>query len=294
MEITLPVVFTADRRYLPHFATAMVSFLENNPGNHQIFLVSEEIVDEELEELREILSERYASSLVLIPILPQVLEGFAVSGHISAIAYARLLLADILPGSIERVLYLDSDLVVVGNILEPLEEAWNASLPATELSTATPLFAVKEDDGRHLRRLGFSSTEYFNSGVMLINLKVWRKHGYSASLVATAQRNRRDIMWWDQDVLNLFFEGRWANLDSTLNRMVGQHHEHGLIFHFNSQEKPWLSGFENESAVWYRMYREKTPFVPFTPQFSLRAFVLRWAPIWIGSFIKHVRNKLRG
>lgn len=291
MSISLPVVFTSDRRYLPHFAAAMVSFLENNPGNNEVFLVSDEIVEGDLVELRQIVAERYASSLVLVSIEDEVLDGFSVSGHIAPIAYARLLLADILPRTIERVLYLDSDLIVVGNIVEPLERVWGTALSGSPTETSAPLFAVKESDGRHLHKLGFSSGEYFNSGVMLINLEEWRRQNYSARLVEAAHRERSEILWWDQDVLNLFFERRWAPLDSTFNKMIGHHHEPGLVFHFNSQEKPWVAGYRYDSASLYQEYRDKTPFVPFTPQFSLKGWLSRRAPNWLRSFVKLVRRK---
>lgn len=272
----------------------MVSFLENNLGNNEVFLISDEITDADIFELQELVATCYKSSLKLFSIRPDALNGFATSGHISPVAYARLLLPEVLPSQVDRVLYLDSDLVVVGNISESLEQAWNESLEDTSRSRPAPLYAVQEGDGGHLRSLGFSSSRYFNSGVMLLNLEEWRKKNYSAGLIELALRRSREFLWHDQDVLNIFFQNNWADLPTELNRMVGNHDGTGLVYHFNSQLKPWFTGYPDQSAEIYARYREKTPFVPFTPQFSLRVLISTRSPSWVNYFVKSVRQFLSG
>ncbi|MGW3166877.1 glycosyltransferase [Streptomyces sp. NPDC001142] len=162
----------------------------------------------------------------------------------------RLQLADVVSPEVDRILYLDSDLIVLGDITE----LYDADLGGR------PLGAV--DAGRRPRHwadllalTGPPRAEpppYFNAGVLLIDLAAWREQGLSERAVEFYQQNADPCRSLDQDVLNVLFENGWAAIDPKWNRLV-QHHPDdpfGLqkmdhlaapdgIVHFGGRVKPW-------------------------------------------------------
>ena len=116
-----------------------------------------------------------------------------VRAHYSLDTYSRLWLADFFPESVERVLYLDSDLIVVGDIQELWDSDLNGKLLAAASipgSTKCEFLSIPESYG------------YFNAGVILTDLRQWRETRAIDELVAFVAANPDKLVDVDQDVLN--------------------------------------------------------------------------------------------
>jgi lipopolysaccharide biosynthesis glycosyltransferase len=148
--------------------------------------------------------------------------------------YIRLLIPEVLREH-DEVLYLDVDTL----IRAPLDEL-------LEWKLREPLAAVTELDGSGEHLFGTSQTPYFNGGILRMSLERLR----GLKLWEAAQdvlSKRQDIRWYDQDVLNVLFEGRFDSLPLTFNvsdRLVRQNlglplFEDPAIVHFNGGTKPW-------------------------------------------------------
>src|SRR6202035_5658175 len=114
-------------------------------------------------------------------------------GHYAKETYVRLWLADFFSSNIERILYLDSDIVVVGDIANLWHaDIGNAVLGAVTIpgSTRCASCGVPEQFG------------YFQAGVLIINLKRWRDSDVPAQLRDWIAGNYEKIVDVDQDVLN--------------------------------------------------------------------------------------------
>jgi len=204
---------------------------------------------------------------------PALLPNVPVSGHVSRAAYLRLLLPRVLPESLSRVLYLDSDLVVLRDLSalwelpfngRPLLAAQDVVLPFIDSEIALPRY---EASAPHLvaarpienyRELGLDPrSKYFNSGVLLIDLACWRRERATDKLLDCLRENAAHVRFWDQYMLNAVFHGRWGELDLRWNRQSliyrypawqsspfdRETWERALadpwIAHFTSHEKPW-------------------------------------------------------
>ena len=115
----LDVVFTIDRNYIQHFTVACTSLLENS-GNciNRITLIHD--IDR-LKSLRKIFNyfnSKYNAMIEEIIIDSDLLNSMKTSHHISKATYFRLLLPEILPENIDRILFLDSDILVVDDLSE--------------------------------------------------------------------------------------------------------------------------------------------------------------------------------
>ena len=109
-------------------------------------------------------------------------EGFGTRAydHISPVCYFRLLLPELLPSGVEKVLYLDCDLI----IRDDLSSLWETDVSATAFAAAheldSPAVKARLVDGvRFHRELGLTRDRArFNSGVLVLNLAQWRRsHG---------------------------------------------------------------------------------------------------------------------
>jgi lipopolysaccharide biosynthesis glycosyltransferase len=139
-----------------------------------------------------------------VPALPAM-------GRYGSVVWLRFLLPDLLP-EVARVLYLDADTLV----LSPL-----APLFATDLGGA-PLGAVPNvvmaDQRARLLALGLDDyRQFLNSGVLLLDLDRFREEGATSTLLRIAATRADDLLWPDQDTLNLVFAGRWHALHPRWN-----------------------------------------------------------------------------
>jgi lipopolysaccharide biosynthesis glycosyltransferase len=162
----------------------------------------------------------------------------------------RLQLADAIGAEVSRILYLDADLVVLGDLAE---------LYDTDLNQQ-PLAAVRAGRSpRHWLQLPALTgpprariSAYFNAGVLLVDLAAWREQRLSRRAVEFYEQHAAMCWSLDQDVLNVLFENRWTALDPKWNKLI-QHHPDdpfGLekmdylattdgILHFGGRVKPW-------------------------------------------------------
>lgn len=161
--------------------------------------------------------------------------------HLSEAAYFRLLLPELLDAP--RALYLDSDLLVVGDLMS----VWTADLEGRPVAAvrdaAMPTIAESRIDWR---TQGLDPTAaYFNSGLLLMDLEQWRVERLGEAVIEYAQ-TERDSQFPDQDGLNAVLNGRWTALGPEWNVLVttpeGRAHPafgRFSVAHFVGRRKPW-------------------------------------------------------
>ena len=177
----------------------------------------------------------------------------------SAVAYYRLFIAELLPPDIDRVIYLDCDLVVK----DDLSNLWKADFNDTYVLAVQDMWVpyVSSMKGVPYQKLGIlAGSKYFNSGMLVINLQKWRSDGITTKAIEYLKTYQQDIRAHDQDVLNGLFAGQWGELDPKWNltpaiidlfpswqespfseevyqRLI----DSPSIIHFATNRKPWNS-----------------------------------------------------
>jgi lipopolysaccharide biosynthesis glycosyltransferase len=186
----------------------------------------------------------------------------------SVVAYARMLVPSILPYSTSRLLYFDSDIVVI-NSLRPLFETNltgaivgavpDASSPSLDLSFRSEVLKLS------------NPMHYFNSGVLLIDAEAWRMKDLTQkafSFVDSLAPGTR-LFFLDQDVLNAVLADSWLPLDRKWNFFIlsdekplniQRYRSEAAVVHFASGEKPWVSGSKHPGRQFYLDHRKLTPF----------------------------------
>jgi lipopolysaccharide biosynthesis glycosyltransferase len=176
--------------------------------------------------------------------------------------YLRLLLGDLLPSDWERVIYLDSDVVVRGD----LNDLWqrpmaNGAIAQGVQDFRNPTVAHRLSLAKaYLADLALSPhTVYCNAGVMVIDLAMWRRENVGRRCIAFVQAHENETEFKDQDGLNGIIADRWDVLPPTWNVALSALHFYGYpnhrapayrrkqrllrrsanVVHFSGPSKPW-------------------------------------------------------
>jgi lipopolysaccharide biosynthesis glycosyltransferase len=173
--------------------------------------------------------------------------------YLNIVAYYRLILPELIPIQYEKVIYLDCDLVV----LNDLGQLWDLSLNDNYALAVPDLFGYSIVRLPNYQELGITpDRKYFNSGVLVLNLKKWRLDEVTSKCVTYLKQERENVLYHDQDVLNAILGNDWAELDPRWNVTPAIHHvpcekspyEEALykslfsnpyIVHYSTAAKPW-------------------------------------------------------
>ena len=167
---------------------------------------------------------------------------------ITRTSFLRLFLSKWLPEDIQKLIYIDIDILIKSNLQELFEREFDTPICA-ELCVPVSL-----SRGEHLEG---QRSPYFNSGVMLINMNEWRSLELEESFLEIG--SKRPYLFLDQDILNLRFQNNWTRL----GRKYNYFHLYGLeefdlsfsevpsIIHFVGL-KPWKEVPQTQFVVEYR------------------------------------------
>ena len=161
-----------------------------------------------------------------------------LGGHVTEGALFRLLLPDLLQA--DKVIYFDCDIVVGLDI----DELWRLDMQEKPVAAALdPGFPSFPDHIlRRIRATGIQTTNYFNSGVLVMDLKHLREKYRLFHQAVDFLLRFPDSVFHDQDALNRLFEENFRVLDPRFNRIVSRTPSNAwnqqAIWHF-AGVKPW-------------------------------------------------------
>ncbi len=213
-----------------------------------------------------------AGSLKFWEIPDEWCSGLPTEGFTRTATWYRLFLPELLP-DVERVLYLDADLIV----LEPVAPLWDIDFGDNLLAAVSNVLEPRYAD--RPRELGIPDSQgYFNAGVLLFNLDLMRRERSSQELQEYAREHAGQLLWRDQDALNVVLGPRRVPLHPRWNCMnimaelgwgedvfgaeaLAQARSDPAIRHFEGPglNKPWHYLAPRESRELYRRHRRATP-----------------------------------
>ncbi|MBV9481331.1 MAG: glycosyltransferase family 8 protein [Acidobacteria bacterium] len=304
------ILLCTNALYLQHAAVCLTSLLTNNPllfFNIVVVGQSAEVLDGQ--RLRRSLMRFTHHSLsfkkftfpanVTVPLNP--------SAHYTRDNWIRLWVQDFFSCDVDRVLYLDSDIVVIGDVA-PL---WNLDLQGALLGAVD----IPGSD-RGVTSLGLRPEDgYFNSGVLLIDLKQWRQSRALDTLLRYVEAHADLLLDVDQDALNACFSARTKRLDYKWNviwsffrdppliplsasEIEGVRRE-ARIIHFNGSKKPWNYFCDHPRRREYDRYLRMTEWRHYVPRDRtvlnvIRKNVSAILPGRIKTLLKSFSSRARG
>lgn len=203
------IVCTIDNHYAQHCAVMLSSLFHHNPDQaFRIFLITDGLDPNISKQLEQFLLD-HKQDYEMIQIDKAALGNAPVTHHISLATYFRLFIPKVLPQHVQKVLFLDADMI----IRQPIDKLWNLEIEA--FSHAAAIAAGMDD---YPREIGLPAESlYFNAGLLLINLQAWRELQIFERGCELLEKNADRIQWWDQDVLNILLNRQWLPLDLTWN-----------------------------------------------------------------------------
>lgn len=218
-------------------------------------------------------------SVQWIKVDDSALAGSPVSGHVNIVSYYRILIPRLLPDDVHRVIYLDSDLIICGDLArlwqhdlaghaclaaqDPSAPYMDSSIAVDNLAESGPFIGCHRPVPNY-HALGLSAkAPYFNAGVLLLDLDTWRREDLSGRLIACLEQNKGHVQWWDQYALNVVLAGRWGWLDPRWNQgshiyryptceqspfdraSFDQQRDDPYIVHFTTRHKPWRASCQH-------------------------------------------------
>ena len=256
-----------DKTYLCSTFVALQSAIGNaGTLSLDVFL----IVDDDLVQAVADCANAYREAGVAVTIVPvsEIIAnatalnpeyGLFTSGHVlSSAAYYRIFFAQHLAraGLYDRALYIDSDVLVLQELDDLLNSAMRDRPIAARLETPRP--EVRRASKLH----GIEDGSYFNSGVMLFDLRHPDLAAGLSHAVACIEDETTILLFHDQCALNLGFRGKVAPLELGWNWPVGETTRKvdvppdAGILHFLDRPKPWSAAYGGEcSALWFDAWR---------------------------------------
>lgn len=240
----IAIVLIADQAYTEQLTVTMKSIMYHNKSV-DFYIINQGIMPDWFRKMRRIV-RNLGGELYNIPFdIGLISAEWRTQDHISPIAYAKYFIPRLIDR--ERVLYLDTDVIVNGSL---------TSFFLTDLK-GFPVAAVRDVDGS------------FNTGVMLIDNLQWKDLSVLDKCLELSE-GEKSKHWelehfnGDQTILNSVFQDNWLELDKRFNVQVGydlvafynhwEEHfnleDEPLVIHYTTNRKPW------NSSVSYR-FREK-------------------------------------
>ena len=232
--------------------------------------------------------ERLGASIDFHEVPDHRLAGVPTKGFTLKATWYRIFLPELVP-DVDRVLYLDADLIVTDDLL-PL---WRTEMGDSYVGAVTNV--LPSWHAHRPAELGLTADVYFNAGVLLMNLAQMRADGTSDALLDYSVANAPNLAWRDQDALNVVLGARRVSLhprwncmnavmlfDDEANEVFGpavveQARRDPAIRHFEGPglSKPWHYLAGQEARDLYMRHRAETPWPRLRPAGRTPASVLR-------------------
>lgn len=206
-----------------------------------------------------------ASAIVPDPAKLSPRYGLFTSGHrLAAAAYYRIYAAQYLQtlGVYERAIYLDGDILLRGD----LDQLFAADLAGHPL--AARLEPMRAEVRRAIALHGLENNRYFNSGVLLFDLRHERLAAALDRAIAAVMDDDTKLLFHDQCALNLGFRADFADLDGAWNTAVIESDSlaevpaAAALLHFLERPKPWSAAYGGDAgALWADQWRAAAAFM---------------------------------
>lgn len=264
-----------NKEYSKFPATTILSVLENNKNNKLFFHLITPNIDEKSKNEIGHMIEKYGqdyqfyqkydkeSEKIVDLITKNDKSRFGIG------TYLRLLVPSLLPKNIDKVLYLDSDIIVNKN----LKKYWETNI--------NKFFLAGVNHNNHIKIDKWKLRQYVNAGVLLINLEEVRKINILKKLQEIYEQYKEDFYFIgynscpDQDIINIIFNGKIKLIDKEYNFAVrkGKYIHGKTIYHYAVLFKPFRFKpcfIDKKYKDLYFKYFDKTPWKGWRPGWDIK------------------------
>ena len=201
--------------------------------------------------------------------------------------FMRLFIPYFLPQSIEKAIYLDVDMLV----LKDISELWHTAIEGNIAGAVTDSICKTIDRGmKNHKALGLNSeAPYFNSGLLLMDLKKWLQHDITPKVIECVNENRDFAAFSDQYGLNYALYGQWKELDPLWNYYSNGDNPQPFLIHFFHRKPFYLTyPYNPEYQGLFYAYLNQTQWQGQPPIGELKRYLVK-----IGNIVEKIPLLLR-
>lgn len=261
--MNLNLLYCFDENYNQQAYVSINSILKHSNMNLSIYIVHEDPKSFEVYE-KMLRKNRNVENIDLYKFkIPNLKFPNLKNNHVSLATYYRMFIEDYIPKHVNYLLYVDPDVICLNDPKDDISKVLN------ELSKSKKIISARELGNKNsapeiYKRLNLKGSGYFNAGVIFINYKEWISNNMKDKLIDLMISNYENIFLWDQDVLNLYFDGNFNRIDKTLNynftkkfndkSYIDSRSQSVLFLHYSGKTKPW--SFKGVNLYSSRHYQE--------------------------------------
>ena len=299
----IAIGFSANDFFVPYLATVLTSIRENSNlnMNYDIMIMNRDISERNKKRLSDIFSASNNFSLRFINIsrYNKRFKKLFTRGHFSIETWFRLLLPEILP-NYNKILYLDSDIIVCSDLAELYNENIDGYLlgAAHDADTAGLYNGAETDKKDYMdKNLKIKNPyEYFQAGVLLMNLYEFRKTYTTKEMLEYASSYEFELL--DQDVLNYLAQGKVKYIDMSWNVMFDwiniristiiskapkylyneylEARQQPKIIHYAGPDKPWHQPIQDFAEEFWKYARMTVYYEEMVNRMCREGVVFKW------------------
>lgn len=250
--LEMNICFASDNNYAKYMGVAIASILKNSREDEKIIfhLIDGGITEENKDKILYLKYIKYCEIKFYTPDIERYKKWFEktiLKAHYSSAMFYRLSISTLIPEP-EKILYLDSDLVVTGSLRELFEmdlEDYYA-------------FVVKH----RISREGLKNkndievfSDYFCSGFLLINNKLWKENNIEKQFIDYYENNYKTCHG-DQDILNAVLKNKVKYIDEKYSFFASKEYhyknpklEDAIIVQYLTPEKPWMENCRSSLLI---------------------------------------------
>ena len=244
----IPIFFATDNNYVPFLAVALTSLLDNASKDYfyKIYVLTTSLKKEYVDQLALICEDACkngASASIDFVSMKDEMEKSSGTFHLrdyySKETYCRVFIPRVFP-QYDKVLYLDCDIVVTGDI----SELFNTDIGDNIIGGASEEVMVDYDVfGTYVEKaLGVPRNEYFSAGVLLINTKKYREEDIETKFIKLMNTFKFRVTQ-DEDYLNVLCHGKTKMIDLGWNKSAYKNEKFDdknlKLVHYKINWKPW-------------------------------------------------------
>lgn len=238
-EQIIPIFFAADKNYIPFLSVSLDSLKENASKSYryEIYILNTDIDEKEAEPVKKFEDEKFGVHFIDVSErLEEVKNSLQLRDYYTGATYYRIFIANMFP-EYEKALYIDSDTIVLGDVSELFNTELKSNLIGAipdEAVAVVPEFRLYTKE-----TLGVEAEKYFNAGVILMNLKEFRKSNFYGKFCGLLKTYKFCVAQ-DQDYLNVLCKDKIVFVGNEWNKMpIGGASETPKLIHYNLTMKPW-------------------------------------------------------
>lgn len=261
MHKEIPIFFSTDDNYIPYLDVAIASLIDNasKEYSYKIIVLNTGLKAENVEKVMK--NQRPGFSIEFIDIskrIENIRSRFKNIYHFSIVTYYRLFIPSLFP-QYDKIVYLDCDLVVLGDV----SELYNVDLGDNVLGATPDQFVQNTAEFREYAdiALGVDPDSYVNAGVLVINLREFRNNDIEGKFIKLITDYDFDLLDPDQAYLNFLCKDKIFTLENGWNKEPMPLPCEGKknIVHYALYKKPWQYDDVLDGEHFWR-YAESSPF----------------------------------